>query len=52
MKAKSSLTYLKLIIFIFFVSFNNLYSQKLTGKIVDPKTNEPLVGAIIEIKGN
>lgn len=51
MKAKSSLTYLKLIIFIFFVSFNNLYSQKLTGKIVDPKTNEPLIGAIIEIKG-
>jgi hypothetical protein len=36
---------------IFFISFNNLYGQKLTGKIVDPKTNEPLVGAIIEIKG-
>ena len=51
MKAKSSLTYLKLIIFIFFVSYTNLYCQKLTGKIVDPKTNEPLIGAIIEIKG-
>ena len=51
MKVKSSLTYLKLIIFIFFVSFNKLYGQKLTGKIVDTKTNEPLVGAIIEIKG-